>query len=105
MANGLTGVSGYDLAQNVDTLIYTCPVDKLATVVVSLCNRGANETSVRLATGGGSNPANTDYYEYDATLPPKGVLERGGIILSPGDKVWVRSNSVSVTAKIHGIEG
>lgn len=101
MPNGLTGTTGYDLSAGVDTLIHTAA--KLTTVVVSFCNRATTANTVRLAVGAGASPAVTDYYEYDAVLGANGVIERGGIILSAGDKVWVRASAANVTAKIHGI--
>lgn len=101
MPNGLTGITGFDLAANTDTLIHTA--SKLTTVVVSFCNRSGTATAVRLASGIGASPADTDYYEYDSDLKAKGVIERGGIVLSSGDKVWVRSSVAGTTVKIHGI--
>lgn len=101
MPNGLTGTTGYDLTAGVDTLIHTAT--KTTTVTVSFCNRSSVATAVRLATGSGASPADTDYYEYDSELKSKAVIERGGIVLSTGDKVWVRSSVAGTTAKIHGI--
>lgn len=108
MPNGLSGitggVSGFDLAAATDTLIYTCPVGKRASVTVSFANRGTASPKVRLARGVGGSPANTDFMEYDATVAAGTPLIRSGIPLSAGDKLWARSDLVSVTVQVEGVE-
>ena len=106
--NGLTGitgdVSGFDLAATTDTLIYTCPSTKRASVTVSFVNRGASSVTVRLARGTGASPAATDYLEYEATLAAGVPLIRSGIPLSAGDKLWARASAVNVTVQAEGVE-
>jgi len=97
-------LGGADLAAATDTLLYTVGTGKECTFNVSLCNRTTGNAKVRVAIGSGSNPANTDYIEYDAVVPGGGVLERGGIVADAGQKVWVRSDVVGVTARAWGFE-
>lgn len=109
MPNGLSGitgnVSGFDLAATTDTLIYTCPTGKRASVTVAFVNRGTGAPKVRLARGTGASPAATDYLEYDTSLAVGAPLIRSGIALSPGDKIWVRSDTGSVvTVQAEGVE-
>ena len=106
MPNGITGnVSGFDLAAATDTLIYTCPVAKRASVTVAFCNRGTGTPKVRLARGTGASPASTDYMEYDATVAAGTPLIRSGIPLSAGDKLWARADlGTVVTVQIEGVE-
>jgi len=109
MPNGLSGitgnVSGFDLAVATDTLIYTCPADKRASVTVAFVNRGTDTPKVRLARGTGASPAATDWMEYDAAVTAGTPLIRSGIPLSAGDKVWVRSDlGTVVTVQIEGVE-
>jgi len=108
MPNGLAGitgnVSGFDLAAATDTLVYTCPAGKRASITVSFANRGASAAKVRLARGVGGSPAAIDYVEYDAGVAVGTPLIRSGLSLSAGDKLWVRSDVVSVTAQIDGVE-
>lgn len=108
MPNGLSGitgnVSGFDLAANTDTLIYTCPANKRASITVSFVYRGTSSPKVRLARGVGASPAATDYLEYDALLSAGTPLIRSGMPLSAGDKIWVRSDTASVTAQADGVE-
>jgi len=108
MPNGLSGitggVSGFDLAAATDTLIYTCPVGKRASVTISFANRGAAGAKVRLARGVGGAPAAIDYLEYDSQIVPGTPLIRSGLPLSAGDKLWARSDLVSVTVQVEGVE-
>ena len=108
MPNGLSGitggVSGFDLAAATDTLIYTCPINKRASVTVCFTNRGATTAKVRLARGTAGAPATTDYLEYDASLAAGTPLIRSGIPMSAGDKLWARSDLVSVTVQPEGVE-
>lgn len=108
MPNGLSGitggVSGFDLAATTDTLIYTCPAGKRASVTVSFANRGTSNAKVRLARGTGAGPASTDYIEYDAEVSAGTPLIRSGIPMSAGDKLWARSDVVSVTVQPEGVE-
>jgi hypothetical protein len=101
---GLTNNTPADLAAATNTLLYTCPAGKTATAIASFCNRTQQPVKVRLAVGQGANPDNADYYEFDTQIPAGGTVERGGLILSPGDKVWAYASATGVTAKLHGIE-
>lgn len=109
MPNGLTGitgnVSGFDLAANTDTLIYTCPAGKRASLTVAFVNRGSGSPKVRLARGVGASPANTDFLEYDATVSSGTPLIRSGMPMSAGDNLWARSDTASaVTVQVEGVE-
>lgn len=108
MPNGLSGitggVSGFDLAAATDTLIYTCPASRRASVTVAFVNRGTGSPKVRLARGVGASPAATDWMEFDAVVAVGTPLIRSGIPLSAGDKLWARSDLVSVTVQVEGVE-
>lgn len=99
--SGLMGKAS--LAANADTDLYTVPAGKVATANVSLCNRGAAEAKVRIAVRNGAL-SNSDYLEYDVTLPANGVLERTQIAMSAGEIITVRSTVASVSARAHGFE-
>ena len=102
MSSGKLGSA--DLVAAADILLYTCPALKLATVNINLCNRGTVATTVRIAIGTGGAPAATDYLEYETPLPGPGVLERTGIVMSAGEKLWVRAVLATVSARAHGFE-
>lgn len=95
-----------DLAAGVDTLLV--PVASADATSVSLnlrlTNRNATPVKVRVAIGSGANPAGADYIEYDCTVPANTPLENTALVLSPNEKVWVRSDTVNVSARAHGYE-
>lgn len=103
MAQGKLGSA--DLSADVDTLIYTAPANKTATVNIRVANRGARPAAVRVALGSGSAPAAADYIDYDVVVPANGIMEDTGVVCSAGEKIWVRSDVESVSVRIHGFEG
>jgi hypothetical protein len=102
MATGRLGVA--DLAAATNTTLYTVPASTFSVVSVSLCNRGASTTSVRMAISTSATPADSEFVEYDVSLLAKGVLERTGLVLDAGKLLVVRSSAVGVSAVCYGIE-
>lgn len=92
-----------------DTLLYDCPDGYRAIVTLSLCNRTADTPKVRVAvTAGDAAPTTADWIEYDLPLPPAGQsggssAERTGIALAAGDRIYVRSDLVGVSAVLYGV--
>lgn len=103
MSSGRFGKA--DLAAAVDTNIYTAPAGKVATATVAFCNRTNAAVQVRLAVRNAADAlANTDYLEYDASVPAGGVLERTQIVLSPAEAITVRASAAGVSVRAHGFE-
>lgn len=94
------------LAANTDTVVYTVPAGRKATVLVSVCNRSATDAAIRLAhiDGNLAALATEDYIEYDSPLPGNGVLERTGITIAAGHTIMARASAASVSAVISGVE-
>lgn len=87
------------------TAVYTVPASRRATVNVNCCNTGASASKVRLAVSAeASAPLASQWIEWDVELPASGVLERTGIVLAAGQKVFARSDSGEVTVNVWGIE-
>ncbi|MGO3562814.1 hypothetical protein [Pseudomonas helleri] len=101
MASGILGEA--DLLANTSTKLYTVPADSVTTLTVSFCNRTASVVKVRLLAPMVEGTTST-YFEYDASIPVNGVLERTGIVLNAGRNLTVQSDKAGVTAIAHGFE-
>ena len=93
-----------DIAINTDVLLYTVPLLMYATVNIRIVNRTAAAIPVRVAIGTGASPTDADYVLYDFSVPATGMTESTGVALSVGEKVWVRSAAVGLTARLAGFE-
>lgn len=107
MANGILG--SQDLAAATYTLFYSVPTSTFAVVTVAFTNKTASPITVRLAATKPSNPAPgipaaDDYLEYEAEILPGGVLERTGVVLEAGRRLFARSSSTNVVVMVYGIE-
>ncbi len=105
MARTLSASLGaQDLTTTNDTLIYTVPAGKQATVAINVIARFNNPT-VRIATTTGGAPANADWLEYDTALSVGTRIVLEGITMDAAQRVYVRaSNANEVTAKVYGVE-
>lgn len=80
------------------------------TLILSACNQGAADDTVRIAvvpasvtTTSGS--ISTQYYiEYDFTLTTLTALERTGITLESGARLFVGSGAGSISFVAYGLE-
>lgn len=93
-----------DLAANTDTLLYTVPASKTATINIRIANRNATGIKIRVAIGEGASPAAADYIDYDLPVIANGMLEDTGVVCTAGEKIWVRSNLAAVSVRVHGFE-
>jgi len=99
--SGRLGVAA--LAAEVNTVVYTAGASAV-TVNVLMCNRGTEAAAVNVALVNGDAAALTDadYVEYGVSLPPNGVLERSGLVMSAGESVVVWSDKDTVSARVNG---
>ena len=103
MANGILGAQ--NLQAGIVQAIYTCNNDQATVLTLNIVNRSGVPTRIRVAISTSSTaPANTEWIEYDTGILPKGVLERTGIIVSPGMYLLVVSDIAPVNAVCWGIE-
>ncbi len=102
MASGRLGVA--DLSAATNTTIYTVPSDTFSVVTVSVCNRGNQAVSLRMAVAASSTPLNSEYIEYDTEILGKGVMERTGIVMDAGKQLVVRASGANVSVVAFGIE-
>lgn len=102
MPNGRLG--NQDLVANTNTIVYTPSPGKVGVFSVSICNRNATGVSVAIALAANSTPANSQYIEFQTTIPGNGVLERTGLTLNDSQSVVVWANASFVSAVVYGLE-
>jgi len=102
MASGKLGSAS--LSSETDTTVYTVPASTVATINVSIVNRGAESSVVNVAIASSGSPADAEFIEYGVTIPAKGVLERTAIVVGAGERVVVRSTTANCSVRVHGFE-
>ena len=102
MATGRLGTSNLTAATN--TSLYTVPAGYFSVVTLSMCNRGNQACSVRVAISTSATPTTDEWIEYDAEIYGKGVLERSGIVMDATKQLVVYSSAATVSAVVFGIE-
>lgn len=106
MATGLLASS--NLNTTGDTVVYTAPGSAGTYVVakIFLCNRNNATVQVRLGLGnsGETSLGNTNAIEFDVSIPPYGVLERGNIMLGVSQRILARTGTAGVSVAVCGVE-
>jgi hypothetical protein len=102
MATGRLGTA--DLSASTLTTVYTVPATTFTVATVSVVNRGASASLIRIALASSASPTDAEWLEYDVSLSAKGVLERTGIVMDTGKLLVVRSSAASVNVVLYGIE-
>ena len=103
MASGRLGA--VDLSAATPTRLYPCPAGYFTVASVSICNRSNQSITVRLGICAGDAVfQNQEYLEYETEVLAKGVLERTGLVISPGQYINVQSSTANVNAIAYGIE-
>lgn len=93
------------LAADTTTTVYTVPENTVATLNMSLVNRGTDPAKVRVAITNTVAPGNADWIEYDAEIPAAGgVLERTALVIGAGENIIIYSDVGNVSARVHGFE-
>lgn len=96
-------------AAGVETVAYTVPAGKRASVNVNICNKGEDIAYVRVSLGSGATAGASEPFEWDLPLDPAGnpgnTSERSGITMTAGEKIFVYSSNGDVAFNVTGIEG
>lgn len=101
MSTGKIGSA--DLAANADTLLGAVDENMVVNVLVTNRNNAAVKVRIAIGPNAGVAPAAADFIEYDADVQARSPLEKTGLALSTGEKIWVRSDTANVSARAHGI--
>jgi hypothetical protein len=102
MASGILGHSSPPATTN--TTVYTVPASNTATLNINVCNRGNSAITVRLAIASTASPADSEWLEYDASIPANGVLERSGIVAQAGELVVAYVSAATASVNVYGYE-
>ena len=101
--NGRLGA--WELYPGTPQAVYLCNRDKATSVNLNICNRHNDSAFVSVAISTSATaPSNAEWIEYGIELLGKGVLERTGIVVSPGQYLIVKSTTKNVNAVCWGIE-
>jgi hypothetical protein len=86
--------------------IYEAPALTYTVAIVNAVNKSDEDAKVDIAISEGATgvPDDADFIEYGLTVAPSGVLERTGIVLDNGKKLWVKSTIANVSFSIFGLE-
>ncbi len=103
MAKGFLGSA--DLVPDTDTLLFTTAgaAGTAQTFNLRFANRTGGDIQVQVAIGVGGAPALADYFNFNGTVPTNGILEELGVVSSPGEKVWVRCDTIGISVRAHGL--
>lgn len=102
-------LASQSLNAGVVTPLYTVPNGNRTVFTVSFCNRSASAAKVAIALTAGADPTDADWVEFDTPIQPAGsvggsVLERTGLALGVGQKVFVRSDVIGVSVVAFGVQ-
>ncbi len=102
----MSGVLGsLNQLQDVYQAVYVNNKDKASAITINVLNKTNQTARITLAISvSGTNPSDAEFIEYDAELPPKGVLERMGILVNPGQYVVSKSSLRDVNIVVYGVE-
>lgn len=89
--------------------VYQVPALRKATVGINIVNRSGSAAQMRLAITSGAigTLADSDWLEFDASIPAKEPLERTGITLRSGQSVVIGNSTgtfPTVNCVVWGIE-
>ena len=103
MASGILGQAA--LSATTNTTVYTVPASTLSVVNINIVNRSTSASAdVRVALASTATPQNSEFIEYDAIIPPRGVLERTGIAINATEKVVVYASTANCSVNVYGLE-
>jgi len=90
------------IAEGGNTWLYTVPSGKIATININVCNRNPVEDRYVYIYLGIQDWSCA--IEFSTKIPPNGVLERTGLVLSSREEVWIGCTQSDLSARVHGFE-
>jgi hypothetical protein len=102
MASGTLAQSSPAAATN--TTVYTVPAGTVGSISICACNRTYTEVRVNIAIAALATPTDAEYIEFNTSIPPYGVLERTGLVVSSNKRIVVFVSTADVSINIYGYE-
>jgi hypothetical protein len=105
MANGKLGAER--LAATTNTVVYTVPSSKIATLNIIATNCDSTAAAVRIAITSESTPTtpdDADWIVYGDEIDANSILELKGIVCSGDENVVAYASTANVTIRVHGFE-
>lgn len=103
MAVGRLGAS--NPAANTNTLIYTVPAGIISSLNVNVVNMGITDSNFTLYISDGSTTTVDRLVENSVVIPANGgVLERGAIVCTSGETLYVNAGTANLSIRVHGFE-
>lgn len=103
MAVGRLGVA--NPSANTNTLIYTVPPGVIASLNVNVVNMGMTDSNFTLYISDNSTTTIDRLIENNVVIPANGgVLERGAIVCTSGETLYVNSGTANLSIRVHGFE-
>jgi len=101
-----SGVLGSrNLISEVNQAVYVNNYSDISAITLSVCNKHYIETNISVAVStSATSPSNSEWIEYETILTGKGVLERSGILVTPGQYIVVKSSGANVNVVAWGTE-
>ena len=92
------------LPANTDQDTGATPAGKVRSVSLSVVNAGATAAVLKVYIGTNAAPAAGDRVEPDISIPPNGIYKLTGEPVGPGERVVLRVDTASVSARVSGFE-
>lgn len=91
-------------AVDTNTIVYTVPANcRYAEITINILNPNINDATVEVAVATTDTAATGEYIEKGVVIPNNGgILERTGLLCSPGERIIVRSNQTSNVVRVSG---
>jgi hypothetical protein len=80
-----------------------CTMDDNGIVNVLVCNRTAADATIRIAITTAGAPTAADWIEYDVIVAANQPMERTGLSLSLGEKIYVQSATTGFSFRANGV--
>jgi hypothetical protein len=87
-----------------DQQLYAANATYTTACTLSICNRNSSVVTVRVALTNSTNVTDADYLAFDLPVMDKETHTIAGIIVGPGQYLYVRSSQTAVNFVLSGYE-